>query len=119
MEPSSKSEETSVESPVDDNVEVIPQDPLADYPFERYNNESYLLNELIKLNTSSIESVEDDNLSRFKEYLHVDRPIQKEFSEALNNAISSDSSHLVMLCGSVGDGKSHLIAKLKRKMLLY
>lgn len=115
MEPSSKSEETSVESPVDDNVEVIPQDPLADYPFERYNNESYLLNELIKLNTSSIESVEDDNLSRFKEYLHVDRPIQKEFSEALNNAISSDSSHLVMLCGSVGDGKSHLIAKLKKK----
>ena len=116
MEPSSKSKEVSAENPVDGkNVDNIPQDPLDDYPFDRYNNESYLLNELIKLNTSSIESVEDDNLSKFKEYLHVDRPIQEEFSKALNHAVSSDSSHLVMLCGSVGDGKSHLIAKLKKK----
>ena len=115
MEPSSELNDIS-ENPVEDkNAEDILPDPLADYPFDKYNNQSYLLNELIKLNTSSIEAVEDDNLSRFKEYLHVDRPIQEEFSKALTIALSSDSSHLVMLCGSVGDGKSHLIANLKKK----
>ena len=115
MEPSLNPEESSVKSSAEDkNTENSPTNPLNDYPFDRYNN-SYLLNELTKLNTSSIESVEDDNLSRFKEYLHVDRPIQDDFSKALNKAASSDSSHLIMLCGSVGDGKSHLIANLKRQ----
>lgn len=108
-------EETSVDSSEEEkNANIISPSPLDSYPFEKYNN-SYLLNELTKLNTSSIEAVEDDNLSEFKEYLHVDRPIQDDFLAALNQAAGSDSSHLVMLCGSVGDGKSHLIANLKKK----
>ena len=50
----------------------------------------------------------------FKEYLHVDRSIQDDFLKAMNKAVESDDSHLIMLCGSVGDGKSHLIANLKK-----
>ncbi len=96
------------------NTENLHSSPLDNYPFEKYNN-SFLLNELTKLNMSSIEAVEDDKLSEFKEYLHVNRSIQDDFMKALNKAVDSNSSHLIMLCGSVGDGKSHLIANLKKK----
>ena len=99
----------------EDTEENIASGPLENYPFEKYNDESYLLNELAKLKDSSIEAVEDDNLSDFKEYLHVDRSIQDDFLKAMNNALESNDSHLIMLCGSVGDGKSHLIANLKKK----
>ena len=115
MKPSSKSEEKSSENSNDNKNNKILSDPLKDYPFKKYNDTSYLLNELIKLNTSSIEAVEDDSLSEFKEYLHVYRPIQDDFSKALDKAVNSDSSYLIMLCGSVGDGKSHLIANLKKE----
>ena len=97
-----------------DNEEVnIKSSLLENYPFATYDD-SYLLNELSKLRDSSIEAVEDDTLSVFKEYLHVDRSIQDDFLKAMNKAVESDDSHLIMLCGSVGDGKSHLIANLKK-----
>lgn len=77
-------------------------------------NGGYLLKELSKLKDSSIEAVEDDDLSEFKKYLHIERSIQAEFYEATSRAANSDSSHLVMICGSSGDGKSHLIGNLKK-----
>ena len=49
-------------------------------------------------------------MSFFKKYLHVDRNIQKELLELINEANNSEQSQLVLLCGSVGDGKSHLLA---------
>lgn len=73
---------------------------------------SYLLRQLSKLSTKSKESVEGHyNLDSFKDYLHVERDIQKIFIERLKK-IPKDSGHLVMLCGNVGDGKSHLLAYL-------
>lgn len=115
METDSNSVEADNEENNEDNdVDNIETKVLEDYPFEKYDD-SYLLNELSKLKDSSIEAVEDDNLSDFKEYLHVDRSIQDDFLRAMNRAIESSDSHLIMLCGSVGDGKSHLIANLKKK----
>lgn len=74
---------------------------------------SFLLGELSKLKDSSKEAVEDSNqLNDFKKYLHVERSIQKEFLNKLEEVAKLNSSHLVMLCGSVGDGKSHLLAYL-------
>lgn len=114
MESSLEVVEISTVSPEDDeNIENISLTPQDNYPFERYNG-SYLLNELLKLNVSSIEAVENDNLSEFKEYLHVDRTIQNDFLKAVKEA-PDDSSHLIMLCGSVGDGKTHIIANLEKK----
>lgn len=107
--------EISTENSEEDiNIESVPPNPLHDYPFEQYNG-SYLLNELLKLNVSSIEAVENDNLSEFKEYLNVDRSIQDAFLKAVNRVVDCDSSHLIMLCGSVGDGKTHIIANLENK----
>lgn len=89
------------------------KDELADYPFCQIKG-SYLLNELSRLCISSVEAVEDDNnLNDFKNYIHIDRSIQNDFIEELEKVVEKDSSHLVMLCGSVGDGKSHLLAYLK------
>ena len=76
-------------------------------------NGSFLLNELSKLKDSSHESVEGyESLSEFKQYLHVTREIQEELLNKLNEVKDKSTSQLVMLCGSVGDGKSHLLAYL-------
>ncbi|MCI5738119.1 MAG: DNA phosphorothioation-dependent restriction protein DptF [Methanobrevibacter ruminantium] len=114
MEPILKFEEPPKESVEEGTSVEMPSGTLDDYPFEKYDN-SYLLNELSKLKDSSKEAVEDDNLSEFKEYLHIDRSIQESFLKALNKVVDFNDSHLIMLCGSVGDGKSHLIANLKKK----
>lgn len=114
MEVDSKSGESGNEENMHNNHENFKSRLWEIYPFDTYDD-SYLLNELSKLKDSSIEAVEDDNLSDFKEYLHVDRSIQDDFLKAMNKAIESNDSHLIMLCGSVGDGKSHLIANLKKK----
>lgn len=94
-------------------LENVTENPLDNYPFKTYNG-SYLLNELSKLRDSSKEAVEsDDDLSDFKKYIHVDRSIQNDFIKELKRVADLDKSHLIMLCGSVGDGKSHLLAYLK------
>ena len=108
-----KSNETNVDFVNGVNKRSNGQNSLNNYHFKKYKN-SYLLNELSKLKNSSIEAVEDDDLTEFKEYLHVDRSIQNDFLKAVNLAVDSNSSHLIILCGSVGDGKSHLIANLKK-----
>lgn len=74
---------------------------------------SFLLKELSKLKDSSHEAVEGyESLSEFKHYLHVKREIQDELFNKLNEVKDKSTSQLVMLCGSVGDGKSHLLAYL-------
>ena len=93
--------------------ESFNKDNLAGYEFNAKKG-SFLLNELSKLNISSAEAVEsEDNLNFFKNYLHVNRLIQDDFINELKRVVDEESSHLVMLCGSVGDGKSHLLAYLK------
>lgn len=89
-------------------------DNLKNYPFNPEG--SSLLNELSKLNISSGEAVEsENNLNKFKSYIHVDRSIQDDLIKELERVVDEESSHLVMLCGSVGDGKSHLLAYIKTK----
>ena len=77
---------------------------------------SYLLNELSKLSESAKEAVEScTELDTFKKYLHVDRTIQNELLELIKEANNSEQSQLVLLCGSVGDGKSHLLAYINEE----
>jgi DNA phosphorothioation-dependent restriction protein DptF len=74
---------------------------------------SRLLYQLSKLKESSQEAVESSNsFSSFKKYLHVERPIQKDLTETMEKMQSENGSQLIFLCGSVGDGKSHLLAHL-------
>lgn len=76
--------------------------------------ESYLLRELKRLQDSSQEAIENANaFSQFKKYMHVERKIQTDLERILIKNKEVDSSSLILLCGSVGDGKSHLLAYLK------
>lgn len=78
-------------------------------------NAKCLINILNKLKTSSKEAVEGiDNFSGFKDYMHVKREVEVEFEKLLNFSNDIDKSQLVLVCGSVGDGKSHLISYLKK-----
>jgi len=76
---------------------------------------SYLLNELSKLKKSSKESIEDSEgfNNDFKKYMHVDREIQFQLKDKLEELGQKDSAQLIMLAGSVGDGKSHLLSYFK------
>lgn len=72
---------------------------------------SYLLYQLAKLNDSSKEVIQNSNeLDKFKNYLHVERDIQLDLEKKIRELAYSDKSQLILLCGSVGDGKSHLLA---------
>lgn len=83
---------------------------------ELKTGESYLLRELRRLRDSSQEAVENaSQFSSFKDYMHVERKIQKDFEMILEKNQNRNTSNLILLCGSVGDGKSHLLAYLNKK----
>jgi DNA phosphorothioation-dependent restriction protein DptF len=73
-----------------------------------------LLDELKKLKESSTESVENlDKFSEFKEYMHTPHPIQKELIGMISDRQKRSESQLILVCGNVGDGKSHTLSYIK------
>ena len=98
------------------NQDVIQDnDYLNNYKFEKLK-ESYLLNELSKLSASSKEVVESlEEMDYFKQYMHVDRTIQDQLLDMIKKSSQVEGCQLILLCGSVGDGKSHLLSYLKSK----
>ena len=69
--------------------------------------------ELSKLRKLSQESVENTTyFDEFKKYLHVLRPVETELRALLEKVNHANKKCLVLLCGSAGDGKSHLISYL-------
>ena len=75
-----------------------------------------LIEELSMLKESSKEAVEGLNVfTDFKRYMHVDRNAQTELENIIMKASESDKSQLILVCGSVGDGKSHIISYFKNK----
>lgn len=81
-------------------------------PYIESRNESYLYNLLSRLNESSKEAVESAELplSSLKQYLHVERPIEKKLVQLLQQP---EQKRLTLLIGSVGDGKSHILSHLQ------
>jgi DNA phosphorothioation-dependent restriction protein DptF len=55
---------------------------------------------------------EGASLSDLKSYLHIKRPIENDLSHLILQAARSDESQLIFLLGNVGDGKSHLLARM-------
>ncbi|MGM0409824.1 MAG: DNA phosphorothioation-dependent restriction protein DptF [Bacillota bacterium] len=74
---------------------------------------SHLLYQLSRLSKSSSEAVIGaKEFNDFKKYLHVDTKIKEELEEILQRIENGEENKLILLCGSVGDGKSHLISYL-------
>lgn len=69
------------------------------------------LNRLRKSSSDSIDNVE--SFDPFKVYMHVTRAAEEDLKDILRKVNSSDKKSLVLLCGSAGDGKSHLLSYLK------
>ena len=69
------------------------------------------LNRLRKSSSDSIDNV--DSFDGFKEYMHVVRDAEKDLKAVLRQVNAGAKKTLVLLCGSAGDGKSHLLSYLK------
>lgn len=108
--------ENKVDKQIDEQENVNDENINKDsYEYTKLKG-SYLLNEISKLSSKAKEGVESyKGLNPFKKYLHVERSIQQELIEMIKEAKDSEESQLVLLCGSVGDGKSHLLAYLNEE----
>ncbi|GIP52562.1 DNA phosphorothioation-dependent restriction protein DptF [Paenibacillus vini] len=79
-------------------------------------NREYFIDVLKRCKQSSMEAVENlEQFSSFKKYMHVQRPVELELEKYINDAFTSQSAQLILVCGGVGDGKSHILSYLKDK----
>lgn len=70
--------------------------------------------ELDRLKKSSSESI--DNIitfDAFKRYMHVVRNVEIDLKDTIRSVNQAGQKTLILLCGSAGDGKSHLLSYLK------
>lgn len=80
-------------------------------------NKECLIEELSRLKESSKEAIESlNNFSSFKKYMHIEREAQIELENIIRMADKQDKAQLILVCGSVGDGKSHIISYFKNEM---
>lgn len=78
-----------------------------------------LVDELNRLKKSSSDSIDGiGSFDDFKKYMHVSRSAEEDLIETLHNIETSGRKSLVLLCGSAGDGKSHLLSYLKNDLRL-
>lgn len=83
----------------------------------KIDNKECLVEELSKLKESSKEAVESlNNFSQFKKYMHIEREAQRELENIIRMADKQDKAQLILVCGSVGDGKSHIISYFKNEI---
>ena len=74
------------------------------------------LNRLRKSSSDSIDGI--GKFDDFKKYIHVSRSAEEDLIEILHKIEISGKKSLVLLCGSAGDGKSHLLSYLKNDLRL-
>lgn len=72
---------------------------------------SKVFNRLKKSSSDSIDNTE--NFDAFKNYMHVTRAAETDLKSLLRSVNNAEKKTLVLLCGSAGDGKSHLLSYLK------
>ena len=73
-----------------------------------------LVEELNRLRKSSADSIDSEKtFDSFKQYMHVRRNAEDDLKEVLRQVNSSNKKTLILVCGSAGDGKSHILSYLK------
>lgn len=73
---------------------------------------------LFPLKESSMSAIADATCEVFddiKSYLHLERDIEEQLRSFLESVKDSTSKKLFLVCGNVGDGKSHLLASINIK----
>lgn len=75
---------------------------------------SQLKEAFLHLSQHSVDSVQNGKaFTNWDEYMHVDRPIETKLIEKMDE-IDNAGGGIVLLVGSAGDGKSHLISRIKQ-----
>lgn len=80
------------------------------------NTQTCFVSTLARLRVSSKDAVisaDANTLDPYTRYMHVERPVQEKFVSIVNEAADTEHSELILLCGSVGDGKSHMLSYCK------
>ena len=80
------------------------------------NNQTCFVSTLARLRVSSkdaVVSADTNTMDPYTKYMHVERPVQEKFVSIVNKAAETDHAELILLCGSVGDGKSHMLSYCK------
>lgn len=68
----------------------------------------------LHLSQHSVDSVQNGkSFTNWDEYMHVDRPIETKLMDKMDE-IDKAGGGIVLLVGSAGDGKSHLISRIKQ-----
>lgn len=72
------------------------------------------ISELRRLSKFSAEAVQNlDHFDSLKEYMHITRHTEIDLKQLLLKIAKIKHKQLVLVCGSAGDGKSHLLSYLK------
>jgi DNA phosphorothioation-dependent restriction protein DptF len=72
-----------------------------------------LLSQLLSSSRNGIVNGQIGELSELQRFLHVERPPEIRLCDLVASA-TPGTAKLILLCGNVGDGKSHLISHLKQ-----
>ncbi len=68
----------------------------------------------LHLSQHSVDSVQNGkSFTKWDEYMHVDRPIENKLYEKMDE-IDAAGGGIVLLVGSAGDGKSHLLSRIRQ-----
>lgn len=76
---------------------------------------------LSQLKSSSRHVIVNGNigeLSELQQYLHVVRPPEAKLRQIIESCKDTTDGRLILLCGNVGDGKSHLLSYLGQEGVL-
>ena len=72
------------------------------------------ISELRRLSKLSAEAVQNlDHFDPLKKYMHITRHTEIDFKQLLLKIAEVNHKQLVLVCGSTGDGKSHLLSYFK------
>lgn len=76
--------------------------------------QSKLRDALLHLSQHSVNSVQNGiRFTNWDEYMHIDRPIESKLIARMDS-IDQEGGGIILLVGSAGDGKSHLISRIKQ-----
>ncbi|WP_353140357.1 DNA phosphorothioation-dependent restriction protein DptF [Pseudopedobacter sp.] len=78
-----------------------------------------IINELQKLKESSRYAIAQGgkyDLDSFKKYLHIEREVESRLKNIIVQSSIIHHSQLVLVCGNVGDGKSHILSYLHNEI---
>lgn len=82
-------------------------------------NNHPLITELQKLKESSRYAIAQGakyDLNSFKKYLHIDREVDVRLKFIIVESSRLNCAQLVLVCGNVGDGKSHVLSYLHNEI---